>query len=1047
MRTKSIILVLFFMFVSTSIFSQKKYYYYKGAKKVINIDRKHVNIILKNDFVKSSISVLNIKDFEINNTNNSTEKWATIEFETEPNEMEYLQKINALKNNPNVECVAMHYKIGLNKSIGTSNLFYIKLKTATDEAFLREFAANKNAVVIKQDGANGLWFELKATKNSDTSVALTNLFFETGKFDSVDSGFMLDFEVDSILSTPISNFSPNAQCVSDGYFNEQWGLYNTINTNIDINACDAWTISEGDNIKVAVVDHGVWKQHPDFTGNISPYSFDTFSNTAPSVLNFVPNNSSQISSHGTHVAGIIAADRNNGNVAGIAPKSKIISISNPLNGFNINESSQLANGIERARIDGFADVINDSWFQDGGINYEPDLSGPYTSPLLESKITDAINLGRDKKGSVVVFAAGNEGSNSVSYPASSNDDILVVGAVNSSGARSYLSNYGDKLDLVAPGEGIVSTIYVPNVHSNNVASYTGTSMAAPFVSGTAALILKVNPCATAKQVRDYIESTCQKVGSYQYNLEPNRPNGTRNTEMGYGLLDSYAATKMAKEAYSPTFDLYIKDSYADSGKEPSTVNGIATNSPDIWVRNSDDNLDFHQTPFVKPSPNYVYVRVRNKSCIESPRITQSDFENLVLYMSFPSASGNTNTTESRSSYNPRENINYSLVGTQSIPALAAGEELILKFPFYPPIPWVPAGGHSVNINFLAKIIASTDPMAVAESSAVYNNVVKNNNIAAKNNIAISYDYLAGNGANNPERVAVGNPFNEPKIYRLELVKETDEKGKAIYDEAEISLKMDEILYAAWSRGGKQEINTTPTADEKKQIVEENHVLIDNIQLNANEVGFVELNFNFLAKEITGKTNFKYHIIQRDKTTNEIVGIETYDLTKKPRPVFEADAGENKEKDRNETITISAAQISEPAIYNWYDTDGNLIGTGKDLTVANDIAKKYKLEVIATADGFKDYSEVEIKLKPSVLSSIAPNPATDTITIDYKINEVGSAYLMVLGGFGTSTTSNNYIINPELGEININIANYENGFYTLALVVNGQIIDAKTLVKQ
>jgi hypothetical protein len=69
--------------------------------------------------------------------------------------------------------------------------------------------------------------------------------------------------------------------------------------------------------------------------------------------------------------------------------------------------------------------------------------------------------------------------------------------------------------------------------------------------------------------------------------------------------------------------------------------------------------------------------------------------------------------------------------------------------------------------------------------------------------------------------------------------------------------------------------------------------------------------------------------------------------------------------------------------------------GKDITIATNVAKKYKLEVIATADGFKDYSDVEVNLKPSILSTIAPNPATNNVTIGYKLNEVGSAYLMII----------------------------------------------------
>jgi serine protease len=76
-----------------------------------------------------------------------------------------------------------------------------------------------------------------------------------------------------------------------------------------------------------------------------------------------------------------------------------------------------------------------------------------------------------------------------------------------------------------------------------------------------------------------------------------------------------------------------------------------------------------------------------------------------------------------------------------------------------------------------------------------------------------------------------------------------------------------------------------------------------------------------------------------------------------------------------------------------------------------------------------------------------NLVTENTTIGYKINEGGTAYLMILGGYGTTSASNNYILNPDLGETNINLANYSNGFYTIALVVNGQIVDAKTLVKE
>ena len=161
----------------------------------------------------------------------------------------------------------------------------------------------------------------------------------------------------------------------------------------------------------------------------------------------------------------------------------------------------------------------------------------------------------------------------------------------------------------------------------------------------------------------------------------------------------------------------------------------------------------------------------------------------------------------------------------------------------------------------------------------------------------------------------------------------------------------------------------------------------------------------------------------------------------------ANAGNDKEIDENETITLSAEQINEAAIYNWYDTDGNLIYQGKDLTVSEDVTKKYKLEIVAETDGYKDYDEIQVKLKPSIIESISPNPTTNEIQVNYKLNGVVSAYLMIIGQYGTDGVSNNYVLDNNSSQTTVNVMNYVNGFYTVVLVCNGQIVDAKTLIKQ
>ena len=231
------------------------------------------------------------------------------------------------------------------------------------------------------------------------------------------------------------------------------------------------------------------------------------------------------------------------------------------------------------------------------------------------------------------------------------------------------------------------------------------------------------------------------------------------------------------------------------------------------------------------------------------------------------------------------------------------------------------------------------------------------------------------------------------------------------------------------------------------LVRSNYATLNNIVFQPEELGTLNLTFNFTNDEARPQ-QFVYHIVQRDLETGNVVGGETYLVNKgktEGRRLF-ADAGGDKKADRDEIITFSAAQLNEAVIYNWY-ADGKLVYQGKDLTVAVDIAKKYKLEVVALADGTKDYAEVAVTLNPSTLGGIAPNPAQDNVTVGYKLNDTNSAYLSIIGSYGANRASNNYILDVKNTEISIDISNYPSGLYTVALISNGKIVDTKKLIKK
>ena len=106
--------------------------------------------------------------------------------------------------------------------------------------------------------------------------------------------------------------------------------------------------------------------------------------------------------------------------------------------------------------------------------------------------------------------------------------------------------YCSLIDLVAPGVNIYST-FDGNIFQSNCSDiYTGSYYAASFVAGVAALVLELLPCATVQEVKTILCKTAKKLPNYTFNNDPDHPEGTWNNEVGYGLIDAYAATMEAK---------------------------------------------------------------------------------------------------------------------------------------------------------------------------------------------------------------------------------------------------------------------------------------------------------------------------------------------------------------------------------------------------------------------------------------------------------------------------------------------------------------------
>lgn len=294
---------------------------------------------------------------------------------------------------------------------------------------------------------------------------------------------------------------------TDPRFSEQWALRNTA-TNVDINATKAWDITTGQSsVIVGIMDNGIDVNHPDLVDNIyinpgeipgnnedddnNNYEDDVngydFYNDDSTVFDSV-----SVDTHATHVAGIIAARMNNNTgVAGVAPNVKIL----PMKiGQSSPDTAKVLSAIEYAEAMGVS-IVNCSW-----------------STYIHDR---ALYEAMEDSEMLFIVSASNEKTDTSKCtlsPASFElPNVMTVASVDSYGNLSDYSNYGPYVDIAAPGDYILSTYPI----EDNETTYdgdeykvlSGTSMAAPFVAGVAALVKSQNPGYTASDIVNRIKST------------------------------------------------------------------------------------------------------------------------------------------------------------------------------------------------------------------------------------------------------------------------------------------------------------------------------------------------------------------------------------------------------------------------------------------------------------------------------------------------------------------------------------------------------------
>ncbi len=298
--------------------------------------------------------------------------------------------------------------------------------------------------------------------------------------------------------------------VNDPYTGDQWYL-NTID------AYNAWDYTMGSSdVRVAVIDTGIDLDNPEFAGKIYAQTDTTDEG----------GDAEDDDGHGSHVAGIIAANANDGvGVAGVAPGVDLIAVDVfTWYGSDFGASTtDIVEGINYAQSQG-ADVINLS------------LGNYYYDAAYEEVISDVVS-----NGIIVVCAAGNDSTSEPHYPSDYSAAVGVIATDWNDNLASY-SNYGSAKDISAPGgddDDMPDSLILSTYKDGAYYYMGGTSMAAPVVSGVAALALSKNPSLTVSELKDILYDTSVDLGDEG-----------KDDIFGYGRIDAYEAVLAAYNAIS-----------------------------------------------------------------------------------------------------------------------------------------------------------------------------------------------------------------------------------------------------------------------------------------------------------------------------------------------------------------------------------------------------------------------------------------------------------------------------------------------------------------
>lgn len=489
--------------------------------------------------------------------------------------------------------------------------------------------------------------------------------------------------------------------------------------------------------------------------------------------------------------------------------------------------------------------------------------------------------------------------------------------------------------------------------------------------------------------------------------------------------------------------LMLRDDLEDDGTEPNTTAENKWSSPDIWMRNTDDDIEEHQAIHVDPNSNenmmYASYRITNvgeRDYTKGNRYLHSYWADATIGLTADIWLGNGN----QGGYINGEPFTVLKIN-KTIPA---GESIVFKHGW-----GVPVGilnrvedneEGTFHICFLGYISSN---MNINEDLPRNPVVPTYADILGKRNIAQINAFFTQNLAEAKKEFPlwVNNGLDTNREYSIEVVPVEGYNGNN--SNLEVGIRLSEDIYKAWEKGGKiAEKAIAYSSQPQKLYMKPTASKILDVNMTPKQAGRIYCTCEVLAKEdVMEETTYAYDIVLRDKQTGIALDGERFVIKQQPRkailPEIECEVTED-------GYDLKAVNVDETAKYEWYDQNGTKIAEGKDVSVKPNLGNsQLKLKVEAEEDGAINYATVLLANHLGI-KKISPNPFSTqmTITLDSAADDDTVVRITAANGSGSAE---NYKLKSGENELTVFTSHYAKGNYIITLLNNGKVVDSCQVV--